>query len=172
MLFDFSDWNKTAQAKASFVSNEDVSGQAQFSEYQKGTQTLVHIVIDIKGDPAILTPGLHGCHIHETGACEVPFASAKGHFDPGPSGNSDPDLNHPFHAGDLPNIEVSSEGDGHLETVTNRITLSGGPLTIFDEDGASLILHSHEDHCEPAESKSGHSGGPRLACALIEKIQD
>lgn len=170
MLFDFSSWKETAKAKATFTSPEDVSGTALLTEYQKDTQTLVHVLIDVKGDPKVLTPGLHGCHIHETGACELPsFGSAKGHFDSGPFGNSDPDLNHPYHSGDLPNIEVNEAGEGHLETVTNRITLSNGPLTIFDEDGAALILHSHEDHCEPAESKSGHSGGPRLACAVIQK---
>ena len=169
MLFDFSTWKVTAKAYAKFESAEDVSGTATLTEFQKDTQTLVHVLIDVKGDPKVLTPGLHGCHIHETGTCEIPYSSAKGHFDPGPSGNPDPDINHPYHSGDLPNIEVNQEGVGHLETVTNRITLSPGPLTIFDEDGASLILHSRKDHCEPAESKSGHSGGPRLACAVIQK---
>ncbi|OGE30392.1 hypothetical protein A2631_01305 [Candidatus Daviesbacteria bacterium RIFCSPHIGHO2_01_FULL_44_29] len=169
-MFDFSDWTKTAQAKADFVSEQGVSGQANFTEYQKDTVTLVHVTVDVQGDPAVLTPGLHGCHIHETGLAEPPFASAKGHFDPGPSGNSDPDVNHPFHAGDLPNIQVNNDGVGHLETITSRITLTDGPLTIFDADGASVVLHSHTDHCEPAESKSGHSGGPRLACGVIEQI--
>lgn len=170
MLFDFSDWKKVAEAHADFVSEQQVTGTAHFIEYQHDTQNLVHVMIDVQGDPTVLTPGLHGCHIHETGLCEPPFTSAKGHFDPGPAGNPDPDVNHPFHSGDLPNVKVDETGKGHLETVTNRITLSEGPLSIFDEDGASIVLHSHTDHCEPAESKSGHSGGPRLACGVIQKI--
>ncbi|HEX2037860.1 MAG TPA: superoxide dismutase family protein, partial [Chloroflexota bacterium] len=29
-----------------------------------------------------LPPGLHGIHLHETGRCEAPFASAGAHFNP------------------------------------------------------------------------------------------
>lgn len=169
MLFDFSSWRETLQAHAVFKSEQGVSGEAQFSEYQLGSQTLVHVIIDAKGDPSVLTPGLHGCHIHEKGVCEPPFMSAGGHFDPGPSGNADPDVNHPYHLGDLPNIEVDDQGIGHLETVTNRITLSEGPLCILSGEGTSLMLHSNTDQCHPGEHKSGVSGGPRLACAVIQK---
>ena len=50
-----------------------------------------------------LTPGKHGVHLHQTGKCEPDFTAAGGHFDPGPASNTDPDANHPFHMGDLPN---------------------------------------------------------------------
>ena len=50
-----------------------------------------------------LKPGAHGIHLHAVGKCEAPaFTSAGGHFDPGPAGNPDADMNHPFHMGDLP----------------------------------------------------------------------
>lgn len=170
MLFDFSKWQEVAKAQGKFVSEQELSGEVNLTEYSLDTQTLVLVEVDVRADPTILTPGLHGCHIHETGLAEPPFASAKGHFDAGPFGNPDPDANHPFHSGDLPNLNVDESGHGFLETVTNRVTLSHGPISIFDEDGASMVIHTHTDHCEPAESKSGHSGGPRLACAVIEKV--
>ena len=42
------------------------------------------------------------------------FTSAGGHFDPGPNGNTDPDANHPYHMGDLPNMEVDANGNGEF----------------------------------------------------------
>ena len=47
-------------------------------------------------------------HLHAVGKCEPDFAAAGGHFDPGPAGNTDPDANHPFHMGDIPNLEVGA----------------------------------------------------------------
>jgi Cu-Zn family superoxide dismutase len=46
--------------------------------------------------------------------CEGEFKCAGGHFDPGPAGNPDPDVNQPFHAGDLPNIVIDDNGKGVL----------------------------------------------------------
>ena len=47
---------------------------------------------------------MHGVHLHAVGKCEPDFTAAGGHFDPGPAGNMDPDANHPFHMGDIPNL--------------------------------------------------------------------
>lgn len=111
--------------------------------------------------------GKHAVHIHETGSCD-PCGSAGGHFDPGPHGHTNPDGNHPFHAGDLVNIEVDESGNGDLKTITTRITLSEGPLSIFDDDGASLIIHVDPDsYCEGGE-EAGCAGGARLACGIFE----
>ncbi len=106
-----------------------------------------------------------GFHIHEKGTCEPPFTSAGGHFDPGPSGNSNPDDNHPFHLGDLPNIEVGKGGIGRLNYTTSRVTLSSGPLSLFDADGSAIIVHQDEDRGAPGQR--GASGGPRVACGVI-----
>ncbi len=121
-----------------------------------------------------LSDGTHAVHIHETAACE-PCGAAKGHHDPGPFGKStpdDPDYNHPFHAGDLINIEVV-DGVGVMHTTTSRITLSAGRLSIFDEDGSSFIIHTYEDtYCDqPGELKKGCAGGPRDACGIIKPVQ-
>jgi Cu-Zn family superoxide dismutase len=128
-----------------------------------------------------LPDGLHAVHIHETGKCE-PCGTAGGHHDPGPFGHRAPDtdaaeapaqdVNHPFHMGDLTNIEVKA-GKGKLKTVTNRITLSPGRLSILDEDGSAFIIHVQPDtYCDQEnELKKGCAGGARAACGVIRKIQ-
>ena len=125
-----------------------------------------------------LPDGKHAVHIHETGACE-PCAAAGGHHDPGPFGQSRPDtasdvtpatdINHPFHMGDLINLEVK-DGVGTLQHTTNRVTLSPGRLSIFDKDGSSLIVHTQADtYCdEETDLKKGCAGGAREACGIIQ----
>ena len=125
----------------------------------------VLVVARVRG----LTPGKHGFHIHERGACEPTFEAAGGHFDPGPFGNSTPvDQNHPYHAGDLPNLRAGASGTGRLVTVTSRITLSPGPLSVFDADGSAVIVHANEDRGEPGVV--GASGGPRVACGVLRLV--
>jgi len=161
----------TALAKAE-VSGPNVSGSADFTEYDVDGWKYVHIRLRLQGDPQTLKAGKHAVHIHEKGDCECDgFKCAGGHFDPGPAGNSDPDANHGYHAGDLPSITVNEKGEGELETITSRVTLSDGPVSILQpEEGTSLMVHANTDPYEPGESGSGHSGGPRLACGRIEKV--
>ena len=71
--------------------------------------------------------------------------------------------------GDIPNLEVGSDGKGTLKAVTIRITLSPGPLSIFDADGTAIIIHGNEDKGITGEPKSGVSGGPRVACGVFSK---
>jgi len=126
----------------------------------------VSIVAKIDG----LTPGPHGVHIHEVGNCgdtAVPFGAAGGHFDPGPFGNSNPDANHPFHMGDVPNLIVNNGGVGHMNHTTSRITLSDGPLTVFDGNGSAVVVHANPDQGITGAPGSGVSGGPRIACGVI-----
>src|SRR3989344_5057749 len=123
-----------------------ITGEAHFQELIFKTQILVKVTVSLKGDPAKLTPGLHAVHIHEKGTCEGEFKCAGGHFDPGPSSNTDPDENHPFHAGDLPNIEINENGEGILEAVTTRVTLTDGPLSILTaKEGTALMIHGNPD---------------------------
>jgi Cu-Zn family superoxide dismutase len=117
-----------------------------------------------------LKPGAHGLHLHAVGKCEAPgFTSAGGHFDPGPAGNMDPDANHPFHMGDLPNLVADASGKASLKAVSTRVTLSDGPLSLFDPDGSAIIVHGSPDQGNTGEPKSGVSGGPRIACGVINK---
>ncbi len=161
----------TARARAR-VMGPDISGVAEFSEYDVDGWKYVHVHLKLSGDPATLKAGKHAVHIHEKGDCECDgFKCAGGHFDPGPFGNSDPDANHGYHAGDLPSITVDNNGKGELEAITTRVTLSDGPVSILQpEEGTSLMVHANPDPYKPGESGSGYSGGPRLACGKIEKV--
>lgn len=134
-------------------------------EGENGPTPAVLVNARVKG----LTRGLHGFHLHETGVCEPPgFTAAGGHYDPGPNGNSNPDANHPYHMGDLPNLVAGRAGNGRLHAVTSRVTLSPGPLTLFDANGSAVIVHANPDQGITGPPGSGVSGGPRLACGVIE----
>lgn len=151
------------------VSGDEIKGTAEFTEYQVDTQKIVKIILKLAGNPEKIKPGLHAVHIHEKGTCEGGFKCAGGHFDPGPAGNSDPDVNHPHHAGDLPNILIDENGTGILEALTTRVTLSPGPLSILGApEGTAIMIHANEDPYVGGETKSGISGGPRIACGIIK----
>ncbi len=153
------------KAKAE-ITGDGITGTAEFEEQTKGTMRAVMIALNVKG----LKPGLHGVHLHAVGKCEPPaFTAAGGHFDPGPAGNPDPDANHPFHMGDIPNIEVGQDGSGTLRAITTRVTLSDGPLSVFDADGTAIIIHANPDQGITGPTKSGVSGGPRAACGVLTK---
>lgn len=145
----------------------DIVGRAILVEApsEEGIKS-VRVNIKVKG----LTPGKHAVHIHETASCE-PCGSAGGHFDPGKFGETNPDANHPYHSGDLINIESREKRGyklGYLRAVTTRVTLSRGPLSLFDKDGSAFIIHDLEDTYCPRGEEAGCAGGSRAACGVIE----
>ena len=154
-----------AQQAQATITGRGIIGTATLTEQKAGDATVVVIELTAEG----LTPGKHGVHLHAVGKCDPDFAAAAGHFDPGPAGNTDPDANHPFHMGDLPNLTVGSDGKGTLRATTSRVTLSDGPLSLFDADGAAFIIHGNADQGITGEPKSGVSGGPRVACGVITR---
>ena len=141
-------------------------GRAQLREIEssEGIKNVI-VTLGVRN----MSPGKHAVHIHETAKCD-PCGAAGGHFDPGPHGHTNPDGNHPFHAGDLVNLEVKEDGTGRLRTQTSRITLSEGPLSIFDEDGSAFIVHVDPDTYCPEGVTKGCAGGARAACGIIEKM--
>jgi Cu-Zn family superoxide dismutase len=148
------------------IKGEGITGTATFSEMKHGTGSAVHVELSVSG----LKPGQHGVHLHAIGKCEPPaFTAAGGHFDPGPAGNTDPDANHPYHMGDLPNLVVGDDGKGTMTAVTTRVTLTDGLLSVFDSDGTAIIVHANPDQGITGEPKSGVSGGPRAACGVLTK---
>jgi Cu-Zn family superoxide dismutase len=156
-------------ARAEIRSCEDGSplGMAEFHERPSAEGIKL---VDVKLNVTGLSDGRHAVHVHETAECQ-PCSAAGGHHDPGPFGATAPDapdFNHPFHGGDLLNVEVR-DGSGQLETVTNRFTLSTGRLSVFDSDGSSVIIHSGEDtYCDQEDELSpGCAGGARDACGII-----
>jgi Cu-Zn family superoxide dismutase len=159
------------------IKGDKVAGTVEFREVMiaksgtadpKATTSTraVELTVTVTG----LTPGVHGFHLHAIGRCDPPgFTSAGGHFDPGPHGMMDPDANHPYHMGDLPNLVADATGRATLTTTTTRVTLSPGPLSLFDADGSAVIVHANPDQGITGAEKSGVSGGPRVACGVISK---
>ena len=154
----------TARAAAE-IKGKGITGTAEFVERKQNIGAVVEITVTASG----LTPGLHGVHLHAVGKCDPDFTAAGGHFDPGPASNTDPDANHPFHMGDIPNLEAGADGKGTLKAVTTRVSLSEGPLSVFDADGTAIIIHGNPDQGVTGEPKSGVSGGPRVACGILVK---
>lgn len=147
------------------VSGETISGTVELNEYQVANGGLVQVLYNLQGVP----PGMHGVHIHTVGRCDGPaFESAGGHFDPGPAGNTDPDLNHPYHSGDLPNIVANAQGGVTGTAYTTRINL-GGPLSPIDADGAAIIIHQNPDTYQTGTKGQGVGGGTAIACGVIVK---
>lgn len=113
--------------------------------------------IDARGVPA----GTHGIHIHQVGKCDAPsFESAGPHWNPsgrkhGLSNSAGP------HAGDIPNIQASSTGSVKT-SVSLRIASEIG--SIFDVDGAALVIHATAD--DNVTDPSGNSGS-RILCGVF-----
>jgi superoxide dismutase, Cu-Zn family len=146
-------------AHASIVDGSGAAvGWARFTEDAAGR---LHVVVQVEG----LAPGLHGIHLHGNAACDGPaFTTAGAHHNPlgALHGLDDPAG---AHAGDLPNLIVNAEGRGHLAAVSDRATLSMGPVSLFDSDGSALIIHAAEDD-QQATSATGNSGA-RVACGIV-----
>lgn len=168
--------NKKLIKKASAeVKGPSVEGSLELTEYDVDGALYVEVKLTVQGDPSVIVPGKHAVHFHEKAACDCDgFKCAGGHFDPGPAGNTDADANHGYHAGDLPQITIDENGQGELQAITTRVTLSDGPVSLLSRDsapeGTSIMVHGNPDPHTPGESGSGHSGGPRLACGTIKEV--
>lgn len=139
----------------------DTTGQAIGTvQLHQDAAGVVLVRVDAAGIPA----GAHGIHIHQTGKCEGPaFASAGGHFNP-TNKKHGLDSVDGAHGGDLTQIPAAFDGSATHQATTNRISLTGGPLSINDADGSSLVVHAGAD--DQVTDPTGNSGG-RIACAVI-----
>ena len=131
------------------------AGTAQL--YGNGTEVSISIAF------AGFTPGVHGVHLHTTGACDAPsFTSAGGHLNPTGKqhGSENPAGSH---LGDLPNVTIGAQGGGTLSAVLS------GPrdevlADIFDSDGTAIVVHAGPD--DYMTDPSGNSGS-RVACGVV-----
>ena len=145
----------------------DASGSAIGSLHlTQDARGVVHVNVQVQG----LSTGLHGIHIHAVGSCVAPtFASAGGHYNPFAHQHGLENPNGP-HAGDLPNLIVNPDGVGRLTGVTDGVTITPGPTTLFDTTagavGSAFIIHANEDD-QLTDATNGNSGA-RIACAVIE----
>lgn len=70
-----------------------------------------------------------------------------------------------YHAGDMPNVDVSSERGTH-EVFVKGVKLRTGKVPLIDANGAALVVHAGiDDH---ASDPAGNSGD-RIACGEIQK---
>ncbi|MCR2821500.1 superoxide dismutase family protein [Lederbergia panacisoli] len=142
------------------VNTEGVKvGTATLTETTEG----VKIHLEAEG----LEPGTKAIHLHETGKCEAPdFKSAGAHYNPGQREHG---FDNPkgFHAGDLPNIEVTEKGTVNVEITATNVNLKQGEKnTLLDEDGSAIVIHA-----QPDDYKTNPAGnaGDRIVCGVISK---
>ena len=134
------------------------AGRARLMSVSHG----VLIEIEVHG----LAPGAHAIAVHATGNCDASrrFAGA------GPSFSFDPARPHGFlakggpRAGDLPNQYASADGNLHAAMITSAFTLGNGVKSIFDRDGASIIVRAGAD--DYLSQPDGRAGA-RLVCGTI-----
>jgi Cu-Zn family superoxide dismutase len=148
----------SSAARATIVDGSGAQiGWALLTEDSAGR---LHLDVQVDG----IAPGRHGIHLHAVGSCVGPaFASAGGHHNPLGATHG---LGSPTgaHAGDLPNLEVNVAGRGHLDAVSDRATLSMGPVSLLDADGSAIIIHAAED--DQVTNPTGNSGA-RIACGVV-----
>lgn len=132
----------------------------------------------VQGSIAGLAPGQpYAVHVHQFGDCSAPEASGDHFAGPGePHGNPfGPAGSH--HRGDLPNLQVDSDGVGHFEIMAGSISLGEGvdPGAILnigtpiDTGSTSVLGRSVVVHAAPDDyttQPSGASDG-RIACGVI-----
>jgi len=129
------------------------AGMIMFSQESDGVKIVAHIV----GAP----PGTHGLHIHEIGDCSSDdFKSAGGHFNPTAAAHGAPE-DAERHAGDLGNIEIGDDGSGHLELMSDMLSLGEGENSVI---GRGVILHAKADDLV---SQPTGAAGARLACGVV-----
>lgn len=149
---------EATQAAAPAVSAPVIDAQGK----QIGTAALLQsqfgasLVLKLRGLP----PGAHGLHVHEKGACEPPgFASAGPHYNPEGRKHGTRNPEGP-HAGDLPNLEVASDG-----TADATVPVSAALLAGLREGARALVIHARPD--DLTTDPSGNSGD-RIACAVLQ----
>ncbi|GKU76458.1 superoxide dismutase family protein [Paenibacillus sp. L3-i20] len=133
-------------------------GSAKLTE--QGDKVILHVVAKE------LPTGVHGIHFHNVGKCDTPdFKTAGDHYNPHQKQHG---FNNPkgFHSGDLPNIEVGSDGTVDTSIESSNVTLQRGkPNSLLKEGGVAIIIHEKAD--DYVTDPSGNSGA-RIACAFIK----
>jgi Cu-Zn family superoxide dismutase len=123
---------------------------------------MVAISASGKGMP----PGDHGIHIHAVGSCTPTFDAAGPHYNPMSKQHGLENPNGP-HAGDLPIFSIKPDGTGTFEAKTSMVTVSPGPMSVFDADGSAVVIHAQTD--DQKTDPSGNSGA-RIACAVLQPV--
>ena len=112
-----------------------------------------------------LSPGFHGFHIHEKGSCEPAEKDGKkgaalaagGHFNPNQASNHGTPKD--GHLGDLPVLNVNSQGIANSDVIAPRLKLA-------DIQGLAIMVHAGGDNYADQPKPLG-GGGDRIACGVI-----
>lgn len=148
---------RQARADLQAKSGSKVAGTVDFTERDG------QVRIEVKASG--LTPNSeHAIHIHEKGDCSAPDAtSAGGHFNPDnqPHGNPHEAKRH---AGDLPNLRVSSSGNATAIYDVKGLTLDNDFRGILQR---AVVIHAKADDYK--SQPAGDAGG-RIACGVIRKM--
>lgn len=165
---------KTARATLVNASGNKV-GKIRFQTVSKGA---LYVRVVVKG----LAPGFHGFHVHQTGACVAPFATAGPHYNPRAQA-------HGAHAGDMPPLLVGSDGRARAQFRTTSLTFKG--LVDASGDGNAVIIHGAPDnlanipstyhsHTPDASSttfgpdattKATGDSGARTVCGVVKRVK-
>jgi len=116
--------------------------------------TLLNVVLHA------MPSGVHAFHIHEIGRCDPDFGHAGGHYNPEGVGHGFLDEGG-FHVGDMPNLHIPDNGALSVEILNHQLALDE---RLFDEDGASIMIHAGPD--DYTSDPSG-AAGARIACGVI-----
>lgn len=139
---------------------------ADGADHGAATFTQTNSGVLIRAELTGLPPGPHGFHFHTKGACEPPFESAGGHFNPSNAKHGFMAEDGP-HVGDLPNVDVPESGSAIVEHLNAFVSLSpDSGNTLLDEDGTSIMIHAGADDYKT--DPSGQSGD-RIACGVVAR---
>ncbi|MHB1223320.1 MAG: superoxide dismutase family protein [Gemmatimonadaceae bacterium] len=129
-----------------------------------GTVTLTDAAdgITVSGTLSGLPPGDHAIHLHTTGQCEAPFASAGGHWNPTNRQHGTQNPEGP-HLADMPNFTVAADSSASLQATTPGGTLRG-ENALLDSDGAAVVVHADADDYR---SDPAGNAGARIACGVV-----
>jgi Cu-Zn family superoxide dismutase len=135
-------------------SGSTLSGRASFTETKGGV--LVEVVVHHA------PPGWHAVHVHEKGDCSADDGSSAGsHFNPGSHKHGSPHAPE-HHAGDLGNMWVDENGEGHHALLMPELTVADGPSSVR---GRAIIVHASVD--DLVTDPTGNAGG-RIGCGVIQ----
>lgn len=134
-------------------------------ELWQDPDNIVHVQLQLHDLPS----GEHGIHFHAVANCEgagaTPFATAGAHYNPIGRQHGLQNAAGP-HAGDAPNVTVGADGRAQTSFTTDRVTLTAGSTTLFDDDGSAIVIHAAAD--DQVSQPAGNAGA-RIACGTIRK---